>query len=128
MVHDLRREAEGRAWAIRAVRGETHLREPLSPAGAVDGSADTAAHAAASDAAYDATCDPLVALLTQLRAATTRYVLELRAEGARPEQMLVQVKAFVREAMSVDRWTDPEATRALTEEVVRWSIAAYYDG
>jgi hypothetical protein len=103
-VRDLRLEAERRPWAIRPLGAET----PLLPR-------DVAAS------------DPLVRLLTQLRAAVTRHVHTLRAEGAHPERMLVQVKAFMREAMTVEGWTDPEATRALTAEVARWSIDAYYD-
>jgi hypothetical protein len=29
--------------------------------------------------------------------------------------------------MTSDGWRDPEAAQALTAEVVRWSITAYYD-
>ena len=111
-VHELRLETERRSWALRPTRagGGTPFTLPLdrSP--------------------RDAASDPLVALLAQLRAATTRYVYALRADGARPEQVLVQVKGLVRESMSAEGWSDPEATRALTAEVVRWSIDAYYDG
>ena len=110
-VHDLRAEAERRAWASRPLRYA-----PTS--GDIGGHPDDPAGAAP---------DPLVGLLAQLRAVTTRYVCGLRADGARPEQMLVQVKTFVREAMAAEGWADPEAVRALTAEVVRLSIAAYYD-
>lgn len=112
-VHDLRAAAEHQrgahpAWATRSVWDA-----PLS----------TALGASAERAP-----DPhLAGLLAQLRAVTTRYVCGLRAAGVRPEQMLVQVKAFVRDAMTADGWLDPAATRALTAEVVRWSIVAYYD-
>lgn len=80
-----------------------------------------------SVAAEDLAADPITGLLAQLRAATTVYVCRLRSDGARPEQMLVGVKALVREAMVADGWYDPEATQALLAHVVRWSIAAYYD-
>ena len=71
--------------------------------------------------------DPLVGLLAQLRAAVTRFVYQLRAEGAPPERVLVEVKRHVREAMAGDGWLDPAAVQALTAEAVRWSIEAYYD-
>ncbi|HEY0776999.1 MAG TPA: hypothetical protein VGD56_03440 [Gemmatirosa sp.] len=71
--------------------------------------------------------DPVPGLLAQLRAATTVYVCGLQATGARPEQMLVRVKALVRDAMAAEGWHDVEATDALVAHVVRWSIAAYYD-
>lgn len=100
-VHDLRIAAERRAWAARPV--------------------------AAASAGAAAPAALLPELLVELRAVTTRYVGGLRAEGARPEQMLVRVKAFVREAMAAEGWHDPEAARALTAHVVDWSIAAYYE-
>ena len=71
--------------------------------------------------------DALVGLLGTLRAVTTRYVCRMRGAGARPEQMLVRVKACVREAMDAEGWYDPEAVQVLTAAVVTWSIAAYYD-
>ena len=111
-VHDLRVEAERRAWTLRPVRDGVGTPFTLPP--------DRTSREAASD--------PLVGLLAQLRAVTTRYVYALRAQGARPEQMVVRVKAFVRESMGAEGWSDPEATRVLTAEVVRWSIDAYYDG
>lgn len=103
-VRGLRGEAERRAWATR----------PLFRPAAVPstGAAES---------------DPLVGHLAQLRAVTTQFVCGLRADGARPEQMLPRVKTLVREAMSAEGWHDPEAARALTEHVVRWSIDAYYD-
>jgi hypothetical protein len=111
-VHQLRLEAERRSWALRPVRdgGGTPLMLP------------------ADRSSRGTTSDPLVALLAQLRAVTTRYVYTLRAQGARPEQMIVQVKGLVREVMGAEGWVDPEASRVLTAEVVRWSIDAYYDG
>lgn len=75
----------------------------------------------------DSASDPLVRLLAELRAVTTRYVVGLRAEGAPPEQMLVRVKAMVRAALAAEGWRDPESTRSLTDAVVGWSIDAYYD-
>jgi hypothetical protein len=106
-VRSLQTVAGRRAWPARAL--------PTTPAPPV-----------LPDAARDED-DPLVGLLAQLRGAITRYVFQLRAEGARPEQVLVQVKAHVREAMVAERWLDPRATKTLTGAVVRWSIDAYYD-
>lgn len=77
--------------------------------------------------AEDSGGDPFVELLVRLQDATTRYVVELRAEGTPPEQMLVRVKSLVRDALSVEGWSDPEATRSLTAAVVGWSIDTYYD-
>ena len=123
-VHDLRVEAERRAWATRPLRDFSALTSSASAR-----TAPVLAGAAASESAsQDGVPDPLVGLLGQLRAVTARYVCALRSGGARPEQMLVQVKAFVREAMTAEGWTDPDATQAITAEVVRWSITAYYDG
>lgn len=112
-VRDLRLEVERRAWARRTPwgPGDTLLTPVPHPP-------DAASREAASD--------PIAGLLAQLRAAIERYVYELRAEGAPPERMLVRVKAFVRETMSTDGWTDPEATHELTQIAVRWSIDAYY--
>lgn len=50
----------------------------------------------------------------------------LRADGVSPEGMLVLVKAALRDS------TPPgigalEARQALTADVVRWSVEAYYD-
>ena len=111
-VHDLRLETERRAGALRPTRDGRGTPFTLP----------------ADRSPRDGAADPLVALLAQLRAVTTRYVYALRAQGARPEQMLVRIKAFVRDSMRAEEWSDPEATRVLTAEVVRWSIDAYYDG
>lgn len=107
-VRELRAEAARCAWAAR---------EPLQ----------TFLHRPAGAPAADGTPDRLGGLLTELRAATTQYVCAVRSEGARPEQMLVGVKAFVREAMVAEGWPDRDAVQAITAEVVGWSIAAYYD-
>jgi hypothetical protein len=113
-VHDLRVAAERPGAAIPAWATRTRPAPAGPGASRGDGPADAS--------------DPLVGLLAQLRAVTTRYVRGLRAGGARPEQMLVRVKELLNEAMTSDGWRDPAAATALTAEVVRWSIAAYYDG
>lgn len=69
----------------------------------------------------------LAELLAELRAMTARYTCCLRADGARPERMLPQVKHLVREAMQAEAWGNPAAEDALMAQVVRWSIEAYYD-
>lgn len=74
----------------------------------------------------EAASDRLVALLGQLRLATIRYVVELRADGESPEHMLVRVKDLVRDVLTDEGWFDRTATRPLTAAVVVWSIDAYY--
>ena len=82
---------------------------------------------AAEDTVKNAASDSVVGLLAQLRAIVTRNVCRLRAEGARPEQVLVQVKTWLREAITAERWNEPRILEALNARVVDWSIAAYYD-
>jgi hypothetical protein len=65
-----------------------------------------------------------VALRAQLRASVTAYVHSLRAEQLPPQQVLVQVKSAVREATPPE--LDVVDARELMEDVVRWSIEAYY--
>jgi len=126
-VHDLHAEADGRAWAARLGHVGSSLGRRTAAHLVPDTAAAWPAGAIGDNGADPVDGDRLVGLLALLRAETTRYVCALRAEGARPEQMLVQVKAFVHQAMVAEAWFDPEATRALTAEVVRWSIDAYYD-
>jgi len=56
------------------------------------------------------------------RAAATAYARQLKAEGLAPEQMLVLVKA----ATSLHGLLGFGA-QALTSDIVRWSIDAYFD-
>lgn len=55
-------------------------------------------------------------------AAATAYARQLKAEGVAPEQMLVLVKA----ATSIHGLLGFGA-QALTSDIVRWSIDAYFD-
>ena len=55
----------------------------------------------------------------------TAYVRHLKADGLPPERMLVLVKTAFREAAPPE--LDPVDARALMEDVVRWSVEAYYD-
>ena len=64
-------------------------------------------------------------LRTQLRSAVTTYVRNLRDAGTPPERVLVSVKGVVRESFC--RELSAAGARALLEDVVRWSIDAYYD-
>ena len=106
--------------AVRGLHAETRRR--VSPTGALPLPPPSAAPIAGADGS-----DPLVRELAQLRAAVTRHVCGLRAQGMSPEQMLVQVKALVREGMAGEGWHDLSAVQLLTSHVVAWSIAAYYD-
>jgi hypothetical protein len=58
--------------------------------------------------------------------AVHAFVCALRDAGQPPERALVAVKSAVRDAAA--DVLDPEALHDLTEDVVRWSIAAYYEG
>jgi hypothetical protein len=66
------------------------------------------------------------AIRAQLRASLTGYVRRLAAEGLPAERMLVLVKRAVRDALPSQ--ADPDQARLLLEDVVRWSIEAYFDG
>nr|ASV46937.1 hypothetical protein [uncultured bacterium] len=107
------RETVARARAAARVARErtAHSREVLARADAV---------ADASERAVEAS----LALRAQLRASVTAYVRHLRADGAPPERMLVLVKAAVSESAPPE--LDPVEAHALMEDVVRWSVEAYY--
>jgi hypothetical protein len=60
----------------------------------------------------------------EARAAVDAFAARLRADGVPPERMLVLVKAAVRD--SAPGVLDQAQLHALTEDVVRWSIEAYY--
>ena len=64
------------------------------------------------------------ALRAQLRAYVTAYVRHLKAEGLPPERTIVLVKTAVRDGTppELDVWE----ARELMEDVVRWSVEAYY--
>jgi hypothetical protein len=60
----------------------------------------------------------------ELRESVVAYVRDLRAQGVPSERMLVLVKVAVREATPPE--LDAYEARALMEDVVRWSVDAYY--
>lgn len=62
----------------------------------------------------------------ELRGAMGDYVRRLRADGVPPQSMLVLVKEALRESTPAGL-AALEAREALTAEVVRWSVEAYYD-
>jgi hypothetical protein len=64
------------------------------------------------------------ALRSQLRDSATAYARHLHDDGLPSERMLVLVKAAVREATPSQ--LDPFEARELMDEIVRWSIEAYY--
>jgi hypothetical protein len=63
-------------------------------------------------------------LREQLRASVGAYARRLRTDGVPSERMLVLVKSAVRDA--TPRELDAIEARELMDEVVRWSIEAYY--
>ena len=97
------------AIADRAV-GLWLARHPDQP------TADTAPRELESDG------DELGGLRALVRAAATAYARQLRAEGASPERMLVLVKAA-----AVHQGSPGFGAQELTNDIVRWSIEAYYD-
>jgi hypothetical protein len=64
------------------------------------------------------------ALRAQLRASITAYVRRLHDDGVPPQRMLILVKDAIREAVPQELPLDD--SRALIDEVVRWSIDAFY--
>jgi hypothetical protein len=77
-----------------------------------------------------ATVDGDEAGIAELRAAISEQVLHLRGQGEPPERVLVEIKRELQEAQTrtgVGRGDD-QALRALTDQVVRWCIQAYYRG
>jgi hypothetical protein len=93
-------------------------------------SAAAMTRAGAGDAGAADALRALVGHLDQLRATLTRYVGERRDAGAPVERVLPEVKGLVREAAAREAaaralWVD--TADALVAQVVRWTIAAYYD-
>lgn len=76
-----------------------------------------------AESAHDALISS-TALRAQLRASVTAYVRHLKHDGLPPERMLVQVKSAVRDATPPE--LDHDAAKRLMEDVVRWSVEAYY--
>jgi nucleotide-binding universal stress UspA family protein len=72
--------------------------------------------------AQDQASNDLLALRALARAAATAYARQLRAEGLPPERMLVLVK----QATSHQGFPGFGAQQ-LTNDIVRWSIEAYFD-
>jgi hypothetical protein len=60
-----------------------------------------------------------------LHASVAAYARRLKAEGQPPERMLVLVKSAVREAVPPE--LDAVEVRELVEDVVRWSVEAYFE-
>ena len=60
----------------------------------------------------------------EAREAVTEFAARLRADGEPPERVLVVIKAAVRDA--TPGVLDAMQLHALTDDVVRWSIEAYY--
>jgi hypothetical protein len=69
--------------------------------------------------------DQALALRAQLQASVTAYARDLRADGVPCEQVLVLVKTTVRESTGPE--LHPAEASELMEDLVRWSIEAYYE-
>jgi len=72
--------------------------------------------------AVNAPPNDLRALRAIVRAAATAYVRRLRGEGTTPERMLVLVKTATSQHGSPGF-----GAQELTNDIVRWSIEAYFD-
>ena len=68
------------------------------------------------------TDNDLLALRALARAAATAYARQLKAEGLPPERMLVLVKTATR-----NHGFPGFGAQELTNDIVRWSIEAYFD-
>ena len=66
----------------------------------------------------------LARLLDHLRTTVVRYVSDRRRAGVPVQRVLPEVKGLVREAVAYEGWYDPAET--LMQQVVGWTIAAYY--
>jgi hypothetical protein len=75
------------------------------------------------DTAPERSLSELRALRALVRASATAYARRLREEGASPERMLVLVKAAAGHP-----GTPGFSVRELTDDVVRWSIEAFFGG
>jgi hypothetical protein len=64
--------------------------------------------------------------MAPLRGAVRDYTRRLRADGVPPQALLVLVKSALRESTPAGIGA-LEAREALTADVVRWSVEAYYD-
>jgi hypothetical protein len=113
--------------AVRRLRLELERRAATAARASVEDAALFRRAESTGDVGEDDASDPLVELREQLHALTTRAVCRVRAEGVGPEQMLVRVKACVRELLAAEGWHDPQVRQVLTAHVVGWSIDAYYD-
>lgn len=67
----------------------------------------------------------VVRRLSALRTSVTGHVDRRRAEGAPVECVLAELTDVVAQAERGERWRDPSG--AVAEQVVRWSIDAYFD-
>ena len=69
------------------------------------------------------------AALKELRAAIEACVGELQRQGMLPEAMVVTMRAFMQHTVRHPSADHPVASRAaklLMDEIIRWSILAYY--
>jgi hypothetical protein len=69
--------------------------------------------------------------LKELRSAIAACVLELQGQGMLPEAMLVTMRAFMQHTVanpSVERPVAARAAHLLMDEIIHWSILAYYPG
>lgn len=65
------------------------------------------------------------ALRAELRTSVGAHARRLRGEGLPPERMLVLLKEAVRDATLAE--LPSHRAKELLDDVVRWSVAAYYD-
>lgn len=70
----------------------------------------------------DRTPDDFRTLRALVRASATAYARRLRDDGTTPERMVVLVKAA-----AVHRGVPEFSVQQLTNDIVRWSIEAYFD-
>jgi hypothetical protein len=81
------------------------------------------------DALANAATDNVNSMVA-LHAAVASCVYALKAEGMLCEAALITIKAYVKNAASIQRGRNPEgdlwATDLLMENIARWSITEFY--
>ena len=91
----------------------------LRAAQAIENSANVRDDSVAGSRGDDEVAD-VQALRAMVRGAATAYAQRLRDEGVTPERMLILVKA------TTDVSRAGLGVRELTNDIVRWSIEAYF--
>ncbi len=83
-------------------------------------------HAVVADLPPDVTIASVLKNFADLREAVSVLARSLRDQGIPPERMLPQIKIAVTDVIQNECWKDRTVEQLVMENVVRWSIDAYY--